>query len=353
MCRTQPRTPSPQGRRETPAAARELNSPGGSASPRRHRSAVAARAGPAAPPGGSAEPGSPGRGHTHTFVDVQLQLLLRDALLDPLAEGRVAGGAHAAVPVVDEAAALAVKGGGGRPIPAVLLGAEPIHRPPARPSPRARSRQRGDQPGDEPPVLPRPRGDPAAPAGAPHYGRRGDPPPPPPPSAARGVGPGRAPQAPPPAGSRDRAALAHTKPPPRPRKSRPPVRKCDSDWAARMEGRGAPRRSERRLARGAACPPPAPGPRSRKVAVRGARRERRLGPRGCPDPEGTRLLPALLSRCRAGTARRRREAFRPAGLRPFPAAETRTGHPQAAAGPRIPPAARSCTGTAPVTELNP
>lgn len=65
---------------------------------------------------------------SHTFVDVQLQLLLRDALLDPLAEGRVAGGAHAAVPVVDEAAALAVKGGGGRPIPAVLLGADQIGR---------------------------------------------------------------------------------------------------------------------------------------------------------------------------------------------------------------------------------
>lgn len=169
--------------------ARELSSPGGSASPRRHRSAVAPAAGPAAPPGGSAAPGSLGRGRTHTFVDVQLQLLLRDALLDPLAEGRVAGGAHAAVPVVDEAAALAVKGGGGRPIPAVLLGAEPIHRPPARPSPRAGSRPPGDQLGGRSRRHYRALGGtPPPPRGPPATAGEGTPLPPPPLSAARGSG---------------------------------------------------------------------------------------------------------------------------------------------------------------------
>lgn len=116
---------------------------------------------------------------THTFVDVQLQLLLRDALLDPLAEGRVAGGAHAAVPVVDEAAALAIKGGGGRPIPAVLLGAETIHRPPARPSPRPGSRQPGKHSLPPSPRTLRGGGTPAPSQGAPHSCRgplKGDPP---------------------------------------------------------------------------------------------------------------------------------------------------------------------------------
>lgn len=65
----------------------------------------------------------------YTFVNVQLELLLGDALLDPLAEGGIAGRADAAVPVINQAAALAVKGGSGGPIPAVLLGAEAIHRP--------------------------------------------------------------------------------------------------------------------------------------------------------------------------------------------------------------------------------
>lgn len=107
---------------------------------------TARRARPAARGAGARRRARPAEAATHTFVDVQLQLLLRDALLDPLAEGRVAGGAHAAVPVVDEAAALAIKGGCGRPIPAVLLGAETIHRPPARRSPCAGSR--------EPPKVP-------------------------------------------------------------------------------------------------------------------------------------------------------------------------------------------------------
>lgn len=70
-----------------------------------------------------------GRVATHTFVNVQLELLLGDALLDPLAEGGIAGRADTAVPVINQAAALAVKGGSGGPIPAVLLGAETIHRP--------------------------------------------------------------------------------------------------------------------------------------------------------------------------------------------------------------------------------
>ena len=56
---------------------------------------------------------SRGRGRTHALVDVQLEFLLRDALLDSLAEGGVARGPDAALAVLDEAAALAVARGGG------------------------------------------------------------------------------------------------------------------------------------------------------------------------------------------------------------------------------------------------
>lgn len=65
---------------------------------------------------------------THAFVDIQLEFLLRDAFLDPLAEGGVPGGSAAALPVLDQAAALAVKRGSRRAVVAVLLGTEPIHR---------------------------------------------------------------------------------------------------------------------------------------------------------------------------------------------------------------------------------
>lgn len=64
---------------------------------------------------------------THALVDVQLEFLLRNALLDPLAEGGVAGRAAAALAVLDQAAALAVEGRRGRPVVAVLLGTETIH----------------------------------------------------------------------------------------------------------------------------------------------------------------------------------------------------------------------------------
>lgn len=81
---------------------------------------------------------SRGRGRTHALVDVQLEFLLRDALLHPLAEGGVARGPDAALAVLDEAAALAVArgggGGGGGPFPAVLLCAKAVHLPaPGRP----------------------------------------------------------------------------------------------------------------------------------------------------------------------------------------------------------------------------
>lgn len=84
------------------------------------------------------ELGAPGprreRGRTHALVDVQLEFLLRDALLDPLAEGGVARGPDAALAVLDEAAALAVARGGGSwggggPFAAVLLRAEAVHLP--------------------------------------------------------------------------------------------------------------------------------------------------------------------------------------------------------------------------------
>jgi len=64
---------------------------------------------------------------THALVDVELELLLRDALLDPLAEGGVPGRAAAALPVLDQAAALPVERRRRRPVVAVLLGAEAIH----------------------------------------------------------------------------------------------------------------------------------------------------------------------------------------------------------------------------------
>lgn len=67
----------------------------------------------------------------YALVDVQLEFLLRDALLDSLAEGGVARGPDAALAVLDEAAALAVArgggGGGGGPFAAVLLGAKAVH----------------------------------------------------------------------------------------------------------------------------------------------------------------------------------------------------------------------------------
>lgn len=71
---------------------------------------------------------------TYTFVNIQFQLFLRDALLDPLAEGGVASRADTTIPIVDEATTLSVKRGGGRrTIPAIFLCAETIHRslPPA------------------------------------------------------------------------------------------------------------------------------------------------------------------------------------------------------------------------------
>lgn len=96
---------------------------------------------------------------THAFVNVQFQFLLRDALLDPLAEGGIASRADAAVAVVNEAAALSVERGGGRPIPTVFLGAETIHRslPPAPGDSRRRAEQPLARPGQlrrEPPRLP-------------------------------------------------------------------------------------------------------------------------------------------------------------------------------------------------------
>lgn len=70
---------------------------------------------------------------TYTFVNIQFQLFLRDALLDPLAEGGIASRADTTIPVVDEATTLSVKRGGRRTIPAIFLCAETIHRslPPA------------------------------------------------------------------------------------------------------------------------------------------------------------------------------------------------------------------------------
>lgn len=97
----------------------------------------------AARPTARSVPGVPSRGpalcpETHALVYVQLEFLLRDAFLHPLAEGGVARGPDAALAVRDEAAALAVArggGGGGRgPFAAVLLCAEAVHLPaPARP----------------------------------------------------------------------------------------------------------------------------------------------------------------------------------------------------------------------------
>lgn len=64
---------------------------------------------------------------SHALVDVQLELLLRDALLDPLTEGGVSSGAAAALSVLDQTAALAVKQRSRRSIVAVLLCTKPIH----------------------------------------------------------------------------------------------------------------------------------------------------------------------------------------------------------------------------------
>lgn len=70
---------------------------------------------------------------SYALVDVQLEFLLGDALLDPLAEGGVSSRAAAALPVLDQAAALPVERRGRRPVVAVLLGAESVH--PARTGP--------------------------------------------------------------------------------------------------------------------------------------------------------------------------------------------------------------------------
>lgn len=64
---------------------------------------------------------------TYALVDVQLEFLLRDALLDPLAEGGVSSRPAAALPVLDQAAALAVERRGRWPVVAVLLRAEAVH----------------------------------------------------------------------------------------------------------------------------------------------------------------------------------------------------------------------------------
>lgn len=97
----------------------------------------------AARPNARSVPRVPSRGpalrpETHALVYVQLEFLLRDAFLHPLAEGGVARGPDAALAVRDEAAALAVaRGGGGGgwgPFAAVLLRAEAVHLPaPTRP----------------------------------------------------------------------------------------------------------------------------------------------------------------------------------------------------------------------------
>lgn len=63
----------------------------------------------------------------HTLVDVQLELLLRYALLDPLAEGGVSSRAAATLPVLDQTAALPVKRWSRRAVVAVLFCAEAIH----------------------------------------------------------------------------------------------------------------------------------------------------------------------------------------------------------------------------------
>lgn len=65
---------------------------------------------------------------TYALVDVQLELLLRYTLLDPLAEGGVSSRAAAALPVLDQAAALAVERRSRWPVVAVLLRAEAVHR---------------------------------------------------------------------------------------------------------------------------------------------------------------------------------------------------------------------------------
>jgi len=63
----------------------------------------------------------------YALVDVQLEFPLRDALLDALAEGRVARRTPAPLPVLDQTAALPEERRRGRPVVAVLLRAEPVH----------------------------------------------------------------------------------------------------------------------------------------------------------------------------------------------------------------------------------
>lgn len=65
---------------------------------------------------------------TYTLVDFQLELLLRYTLLDPLAEGGVSSRAAAALPVFNQAAALAVERRSRWPVVAVFLRAEAVHR---------------------------------------------------------------------------------------------------------------------------------------------------------------------------------------------------------------------------------
>lgn len=64
---------------------------------------------------------------SHTLVDVQLELFLWYALLDPLTEGSISSWSTAALSVFNQTAALAVERGGWRSIVAVLFRTEPIH----------------------------------------------------------------------------------------------------------------------------------------------------------------------------------------------------------------------------------
>lgn len=71
------------------------------------------------------------RGHqwelTHALIDVQFQLLLRDALLDALAERGIPGRLPASLAVIDQAAALTVKERRRGAVVAVLLRAKAVH----------------------------------------------------------------------------------------------------------------------------------------------------------------------------------------------------------------------------------
>lgn len=66
---------------------------------------------------------------SHALVDVQLQLLLRDTLLDSLAEGRISSWPDTSFPVINQATALAIKRSARCRwlISTVLLSAESVH----------------------------------------------------------------------------------------------------------------------------------------------------------------------------------------------------------------------------------